>query len=498
MGLYKAIKNSVKAFKRSFNEPNYDAEGVKGRNRSWTTGITSPNSMLEGGIPTIRNRSRDLTRKFALMNGAYDTISSNIVGTAIKAMSKAMDKAQRDYIKEVWEDWCEECDIDGINDFSACLDIMVRERYEAGEIFVRFIPIDPNEESVVPLRIQVLEAEYVPFDMNEDLQNGNKIRGGIEFDKKGKRVAYYMYENHPGDAFGFNNSYLAKRIPASEVMHYFKQLRAGQVRGIPEAYASLTKARDLMIYEEAELIKKQTSSMLMGFITKPAVNEDGNAINGDINDPDADIGQAVAKMSPGTMMELAEGEDIKFSSPTESGSSFEPYMKLITRELGLSINMTYEEFTGDLSGVNFSSIRAGLNQSQRKYKKEQHRLIHMVCLPIWRRFFETAFLSGKFNFKNYLENKREYDRVQFQAPGWAYVNPLQEVQAKKEQIRAGLKSRSQIVAENGDNIEEVDELLKQDKERAKEFGLVFDTDSGISKNIKIEDLDKIDIDEKKK
>jgi capsid protein len=99
--------------------------------------------------------------------------------------------------------------------------------------------------------------------------------------------------------------------------------------------------------------------------------------------------------------------------------------------------MTYEEFTGDLSGVNFSSICAGLNQSQRKYKKEQHRLIHMVCLPIWRRFFETAFLNGKFNFENYLDRKRDYDRVQFQAPGWAYVNPLQEVRLKKSRLGQG-------------------------------------------------------------
>lgn len=61
--------------------------------------------------------------------------------------------------------------------------------------------------------------------------------------------------------------------------------------------------------------------------------------------------------------------------------------------------------------------------------------------------------------------------MQFQPPGWAYVNPLQEVNAKIKEVESGFKSREQIVAEMGYNVEEVDESIKRDQERAKDMGL---------------------------
>lgn len=475
-------------FKRS-DEPVYDTGGNGRRMRGWIPGITGPNSMIVNGAAEMRNRSRDLTRKFPLMNGAYDTISSNIVGTGVRALPKATNKSDRQIIKEAWDEWCSECDVDGVNDFGLMLDLAVRQRYEAGEVFFRHRPCRVEDGFFIPYQIQMLEAEYVPYEMNMILANGNVILAGVEFNKLGRRVAYHMYKNHPGDNVVYTDSFQTIRVPADEVLHYFKPLRPGQVRGIPECFASQAKARDLMIYDEAELAKKQTASLMAGFIISPAGE---GMLNEDADDIDADPGEAISKLEPGSMMTLEPGEDVKFNNPVESGSSYEPFMRNTHRSLASSLNMTYEEFSLDLSGVNFSSIRAGLNQSQRKYRKEQKRLIHMVCLPVWKKFFETAVLAGIFDFVGYEDSPRDFMRVQFQPPGWAYVNPLQEIQAKKEEVKAGFKSRAQVVAESGYDVEEVDELIKQDADRASEMGLHFDIDPTLGKEetIVVEDPDK--------
>src|SRR3546814_14365924 len=68
----------------------------------------------------------------------------------------------------------------------------------------------------VPLQLQVLECDYVPFDKNEDLCGGAYIEQGIEFDRIGRRVGYWMFRQHPGDPSnrGFQNA-TPIRVPAS-------------------------------------------------------------------------------------------------------------------------------------------------------------------------------------------------------------------------------------------------------------------------------------------
>jgi lambda family phage portal protein len=439
--------------------------------RGWAIGISGPNSALSSGISEMRNRSRDLTRKFPLLNGAYDTICSNIVGTGIKVIPQTSDIDARRLIKQTWDYWSRECDSEGINSFSAILELLVRERFETGEVFIRRRPRRLEDGYLVPYQIQILEAEHCPYEMIKNLPNGGYIMGGVEFDRLGKRVAYHMYRHHPGDNLIYKDSLETFRIPAEEVIHYYKPLRAGQVRGIPECFSSHATMRELMEYDEAEVVRKKIASTAAGFITSPAPQD---IFNEDNQDQDADLGEAVAHVEPGSLINLNPGESVVFNNPAESGVSYDPFLKHTLRSLAASLNMSYEEFSCDLSGVNFSSIRTGLNQSQRKYRKEQQRLIDMVCYPIFRRFFEAAVLAGVFKFNNAQKAAVEYGVVQWQAPGWAYVNPLQEVNAQKEQIKAGLKSRSQVIAEMGGDAEEVDEMIAKDREREKRLGLSFD------------------------
>src|SRR3546814_19484327 len=91
-----------------------------------------------------------------------------------------------------------------------------------GEAFVRFRLRRKTDGLTVPLQLQVLEGDYVPFDKNEDLGGGAYIEQGIEFDRIGRRVGYWMFRQHPGDPSnrGFQNA-TPIRVPASEVLHIY-------------------------------------------------------------------------------------------------------------------------------------------------------------------------------------------------------------------------------------------------------------------------------------
>jgi capsid protein len=55
---------------------------------------------------------------------------------------------------------------------------------------------------------------------------------------------------------------------------------------------------------------------------------------------------------------------------------------------------------------------------------------------------------------------------------WPYIHPTQDVQAKKMEKEAGLKSRAQLAAERGEDIEQVDAERAQDLARERALGLL--------------------------
>ena len=86
------------------------------------------------------------------------------------------------------------------------------------------------------------------------------IRAGIEFDKLGRRVAYHLYRSHPGDGAlapmsgtgGVVGGLDTVRVPASEIIHLFRPLRPGQIRGTVAAPRALVKLNELDQYDDAE------------------------------------------------------------------------------------------------------------------------------------------------------------------------------------------------------------------------------------------------------
>ncbi|WP_211210627.1 phage portal protein [Hahella ganghwensis] len=406
---------------------------------------------------------------------------SNAIGTGIKPQSMVQDQSLREAIHRLWSDWCEQADAAGLTDFYGLQALACRAMLEGGECLVRLRFRKSEDGLPVGLQLQVLEPEHLPVSMNTQTPSGNLIRAGIEFDRLGRRVAYHLTRTHPGDGAlapmssngGSGSGGMdTVRVPAAEIVHLFRPLRPGQIRGEPWLARALVKLNELDQYDDAELVRKKTAAMFAGFITRlsPEDNLMGEGL------PDA-AGAALAGLEPGTMQILEPGEDVRFSQPADVGGSYAEFLRMQFRAVASAMGITYEMLTGDLTQVNYSSIRAGLLEFRRRCEAIQHGVIvHQLCRPIWRAWMEQAALEDALPLPQFAERKREYLAAKWIPQGWQWVDPKKEFDAMLTAIRAGLLSRSEAISAFGYDAEDIDREIAADNLRADELGLVFDSD----------------------
>jgi lambda family phage portal protein len=379
-------------------------------------------------------------------------------------------------VQALWRDWTEEADATGQTDFYGLQALAARAMCEGGECLIRLRPRRPEDGLVVPLQLQLLEAEHLPLTLNTELPTGNVIRSGIEFDAMGRRVAYHLYRSHPEDGrlspMSAQGGQDTVRVPAAEIMHLYRVLRPGQIRGEPWLSRALVKLNELDQYDDAELVRKKTAAMFAGFITRQSPED--NLMGEGLSDPN---GISLAGLEPGTLQILEPGEDVKFSDPADVGGSYGEFLRTQFRAVASAIGVTYEQLTGDLSGVNYSSIRAGLLEFRRRMEAIQHGvLVHQMCRPVWNAWLDQAVLSGAIAAPGFTRRRREYAACKWIAQGWQWVDPEKEFKAMLLAIRAGLMSRSEAISAFGMDAEDVDREIAADNARADELGLIFDSD----------------------
>jgi lambda family phage portal protein len=323
----------------------------------------------------------------------------------------------------------------------------------------------------LPLQLQLLQSEMLPFEKTETAGNGNRIRCGIEFDLIGRRVAYHFRRRHPGDS---TDQRIAApdtvRVPAENVLHIYRPIDAGQIRGLPHVAPAMVRLFLLDQYDDAELDRKKTAAMFAGFITKTAPEEQ---LLGEIEA--TDIGSAVASLEPGTMQVLLPGEDVKFSSPADVGGGYEAFQYRTLLSVSASLGLPYHLVTGDVRQANYSSLRAELVEFRRRIGQLQHGvLVHQFCRPIWARWLETAQLAGRLELSDPVAARM----VQWIPPRWDWVDPLKDIQAQVLAMEAGITSRRKVVEATGYDVEEVDRENATDAARAAALGLSYRTSPG--------------------
>ena len=175
-------------------------EGAMSRRRlrGWNPPLENINALVASGGPRLLARSRELVVTNGYAANACEAFAANLVGDGIKPSSLIGDADLRDRVQRLWLAWTDEADADGLTDFYGLQAMVAREMFVAGECFVRLRPRRAEDGLPVPLQLQLLQSEMLPFEKTETAASGNRIRCGIEFDAIGRRVAYHFRRRHPG------------------------------------------------------------------------------------------------------------------------------------------------------------------------------------------------------------------------------------------------------------------------------------------------------------
>lgn len=454
----------------------YEGAASGRRMGRWGLSTAGPSSVVSSSLATLRARSRELARNNAIASSGIESFVADLVGTGITPRWLIEDQGLKREIQDLWALWTDEADAAGLCDFYGLQALAARSLVESGEVLARFRGRLPDDGLTVPLQLQILECDHLDESYETVAPGGNPVRMGIELDALGRRAAYWLFRDHPGESFLSSRATERVRVPASEVLHVFRPLRPGQMRGCPWLASVIATLHELDQYEDAELVRKKCAAMFGGFITQPAPDDGVRAIFGAEAAPDA-LGRAVTAIEPGTFPLLPPGVDVTFSNPADVGETFEPWIRHELRKIAAGVGVTYEKLSGDLSGVNFSSIRAGLIEFRRRCEMLQwHVLVHQLCRPVAARWLDTAVASGALRIRDYAWNRAKYLRIDWRPQGWPWVDPVKEVMAAQLAVRAGFKSRSAVIAEQGYDAETVDAQIAEDARRADELGLVFDSD----------------------
>jgi lambda family phage portal protein len=312
--------------------------------------------------------------------------------------------------------------------------------------------------------LQFLEADYLDENYNEELRDGNYIKMGIEFDKYQRPTAYHILTKHPGDATYYRHGRTYERIPAEDIIHGFVIERPGQSRGVPWMHTAMTRLNMIAGYEEAELVAARVGASKMGFFTSP----DGDGFAGDDVD---DKGSIITDAEPGTFNQLPRGTDFKEFDPTHPAGNFPFFIKAMLRGVSSGLGISYNSLASDLESVNYSSIRSGSIEERDQWKINQSWMIESFCQPVFEGWLRMALLSGAIPLP--ADKFTKFNAPHWNVRGWQWVDPLKDVKASVDAINNGLKTRSQIVAEQGFDLEEVFEQLKQEEELAVTYGLSF-------------------------
>lgn len=393
----------------------------------------------------LKIRARALVQNVPYIARGLQVLVSATIGSGIEPR---FDGADADRLNPLWAQWSKVADADSIFDLYGLQAAAYRAMVQDGEVLIRRRTRRPDDNLPVPLQLQLLEIDWLDSAKNSTSRTSNTIISGIEYDSLGKPAAYWLLDQHPGESRGwFGRTGGSTRVPAEDIIHLFDPKRPGQGRGITRLAPVIARVRDLMLYEDAELQRKNLETRL-GLVVSGDAEALGTGVAsfGSVaspNDPEGartygDLGV----LPSGGITEIPPGMNVTAVEP-KPANGFVEYCKFNLHLIAGGWGIPYESMTGDMREVNFSSARIRQIEFRRDTDQEQWLVvIPRLCERIAGWFMEAAVTMGK-------ARSASNTTVDWSTPRWDYVNPTQDVAAEVEAIGAGLLSPSEALRRRG-------------------------------------------------
>jgi lambda family phage portal protein len=435
-----------------FRTRSYDAAqgGRRWRGQQAMPAPVSATLMARG---RLADRARYAAGNNPLAAAAITAWTTQAIGAGIKPSSLHADAAVRATLNSAFAAWTDVADADGRTDWYGLQANLFRSMVISGEGLAVLINTPDG------LRIRVLDPEQLDASHTVQLADGARIISGVEFDTAGSRVAYHIWDHPPGLEYAFQRQ--RRRFPAEDIIHVFRQDWPGQVRGVSWLAPALLRLADLDVWRDLQLSRQKVAASLAAFVT----STDGSGAPFDGEQRGSAL---VGGLEPGQITFLDPNQDVRFSTPANIGAEVIQFAEITEREIAAALGLPAHAF-GDVTQANYSSLKTAQTAFRARVEQAQwSTFIPLVCVPVWRRWAAVAVLSG--TVETTVDSALP---VKHHVPAWPSLEPVKEATATIMRLRAGLTSQRAVLAENGDDVEQLFGEIAADAELASALAISF-------------------------
>ncbi|EDH8282130.1 phage portal protein [Salmonella enterica subsp. enterica serovar Livingstone] len=421
--------------------------------------VGSINSAIKGSAHRLYNQGRTLALNTSIGSRYTQHVIDQVVGTGLMPKTFILKGGKLDVetntnIENVFWRWAgsqKRFSRNGKVNFLECLKMMEKERLMGGDAFLVL------HEEGKDLQVSVFGADAVDWADCRKLDSGNVVYQGIEYDTETLRPVAYWFRRRDLLTQSYNGE--RYRVSAEYVLHYYIPSTAEALRGVTDFLPVIKDIAHMDAFRETAIIQKRVAASSMGFIERPK-DEGGDFDTGeDQIYPETDV---VTDFEPGTIQELPAGATIKTMQASQGGDDFEKFNEAMLTAISMGLSSYKTALTGDTSNVNYSAARFGSLMERNRFKGHQDRLIDTVVMPLFEAFLNHAVLHSRINIRmTQIESVLVSTTVI--RPKYESVDPIKDINAEVMLIEKGLKSKSSVIMERGEDPVQVFKEIEAEK-----------------------------------
>jgi lambda family phage portal protein len=431
----------------------YDAAGDQKENRGhWSFADSlSVNAINDPGTRAkLRDRARNECRNNGYAKGLVAGIAQDVIGTGPRLQLNLgegqTDKAR--VIEAAWRAWCEAVDL------ADKLRIKHESKVRDGECFAL---LTRNDDIPHPVKLDVRLVECDRVDTPWGQVGDPSVVDGIQFDRAGNPVAYWVSRTHPGDSFATTEY---DRVDAANVLHWFRPDRPGQVRGVSELAPGLNLFGQLRRYTLATVLAAEFAATVAGVMETDLPPPDDA-------DPVTVSQGTEIPLAPGSLLTLASGWKASAFKAEQPTATYGEFKGEVLAEAGRGPGAPRSLTTADSSAFNFSSARLDHLPYQRGVwidRRRERKQLDKLFAAWWAEY--TLIPESQGGAPQGLLAGATWD---WHWDGFAWMDPQKDAQAAQSRLDMNLTTLAELCSAEGSDWEEVLEQRARELARIKEL-----------------------------
>lgn len=405
---------------------------------------------LSSHLETLRTRVEFELGNNSDAEGAVNTHIVDVIGEdGPKLQVQSENTEYNEALERIWKKWWAKPDI---NEQLAGVDILQlwwRSLWSAGEYLAQII-VDDDADGPVKTRLLVLHPRRLA---TPPLAAGDStIFMGVKRNELGKPLDY-MILGPPDRILPGQLPTDYKSIPAKDIIHEFRVLEAGQVRGLPWLVTGLQPIADMRDFDNEVLDAARAAA-------------DNGAVM-TTNHPEAHFVEVneTTEIERRTLTALPPGYDLKQMVPQQPATGYLDYHDEQLRKVGRPVGMPLMMIKLDSRKHNYSSARFDGQIYERATKTLRAWLARTTLDRL------VALVAVEARLKEGFPVAPEDVHYHWNWPAFPHVDPAKEDKAATERLKNTTSTLRDECADRGKDWEDV--LDQQAKEQAKreELGL---------------------------